>query len=458
MIAHKLNALSQITTEIGNVDGGILKKADTDRHSRADTKTCLATRWILAGALLVSVFLILGVRAARLINEPGNPQFHQWVMQDFRDEVYYPVVSFLNGGVPYDANAQLTRYPQKQKFQLYSPLHLLVHTPFGLMPHGPSQLLFLAFTAALGVTLAWVVLRMCGQAPSVLQVVVLSTLILASRPGHWNLLLGQTTLELVLAVYIALYFGSRSVAISGSALALATMKQTFGLPLLFLMLAERYYKAIVIGLVLAAVATLIPTVILIHSAGGVQPLAAAMHETYLDFGRSPGNSPMLCPVRLDGAAFVSRLLGRNFGLPLDLLVLAASLGFAGSSMRRIRRIASGREADLFCMAIGSLAILISTYHQSYCALLLVLPLTALVLDRWAPVELGVTQRSRYLLAVLLSIPAVNYFATWTVANSFEAGSFIWVLVVSVNGAAIVAAFAVYVALAYRAQGDQGGRT
>jgi hypothetical protein len=58
----------------------------------------------------------------------------------------------------------------------------------------------------------------------------------SSRPGQWNLLLGQPALELTLPTYAALYNARRAPGLSGLALAISMYKPTFGIPLAVLTL------------------------------------------------------------------------------------------------------------------------------------------------------------------------------------------------------------------------------
>jgi hypothetical protein len=399
-------------------------------------------------ALFLLVVAALSIRAARYMNVPGEPDFERWVMQDYRDGLYYPVVSFLEGEVPYDADRHREIYPVLQPFSLYSPLHLLIHVPWGLLAHGFSQWLYFGFTIGLTLFVSWSVLAMCDLNSNGGTVLGLSSLILVSRPGHWNLLLGQITMELVLAVYVALFFGSRRPWISGIALAMATMKPTFGVPLALLMLANGFVRSVAIGLTVAVAVTILPTGVLGHSAGGLTPLVDSVLDTYGIFGTSLGDGPF-CPVRIDGVAFLSRLAMWSAGSMTEFVVFFGTIGAAGFAVWRLRRSTRGLDTDLYCIAVSSLAILVCTYQQTYSALLLILPLTALVGGRWAPTVLSASPMIRRVLAVLLLIPAVNYLGTWSVANMYELGSWPWRIVVSISSAAILAAFVIYVGLVLR---------
>ena len=145
------------------------------------------------GAFLVVVFAS-SVRVVLHMNEPGDLNPQRWALVDFRDAVYYPAVSFLGGGNPYDSDPYLTAFPAGTPFPPYSPSTLLVHLPFGLIPHTASQLLYFGLTIALTLVLAHLTLWMCKRRPTLTSVFGLAALILTTRLGHWDLLLGQTAL------------------------------------------------------------------------------------------------------------------------------------------------------------------------------------------------------------------------------------------------------------------------
>jgi hypothetical protein len=385
------------------------------------------------------------------MNVPGDLNNHQrWALMDFRDAVYYPVVSFLGGGNPYDSDVFLAVFPVTRPFPPYSPSTLLVHLPFGLIPHTTSQLLYFGLTIVLTLVLAHMALRMCERRPTMTSVFGLATLILVTRPGHWNLMLGQTTLELVLAVYIALYFGAKSTRASGFALAVATIKPTFGVPLFVLMLVQRYFRPVGLGIVLAVVATLIPVAVLVHAAGGGPEFAGSLEKSFLTLGGKGSSSPVASPYRVDMFAFVSRLWGASPGPVVEIGIFIFVMAAAGATILRVRKYARGNAADLYCISVASLAILISSYQLTYSILLLILPLIALLLGCWAPRDFKVTPVVRYLLILLLSIPLFNFLEVQMILRHVEVGSGMWLLLTSVNSVALLLAFSVYVSLAFRA--------
>ena len=427
--------------------------SDNETRLTSLGSTPLGRKFITA-LCVVSFFVVVFASCIRLslhMNLPEKPATHQyWALCDFRNNIYYPTVSFLSGDNPYDRHEFLARYPVRLRFAPYTPLFLLVHVPFGLLSHTPSQLLYFALTIALTLVYAWLSLWMCGRSsPSVASVTGIAALVLASRPGNWNLMLGQTTFEFVLPVYIALFSRWRSNWLPGLALAGATMKATFGLPLMVLMIVQRQYKAVVIGVCAAILMTLIPTMVLVRSAGNIETLAITFLDSVRVFEDDPAASSVVSTSRIDVVALVGRVRGSPPGPISNLVLFASILSLAAITIRRVRASSRGREADLFCISVASIAILVATYQQVYSALLLVLPLTALVLGCWAPSDFMAGSGIRRVLIVLLSVPFANHLIAQRFLNYLDEGTWGWILLVSINGIAMLLAFGVYVWVAFR---------
>ena len=153
--------------------------------------------------------------------------------------------------------------------------------------------------------------------------------------------------------------------------------------------------------------------------------------------------------RIDAVALVGRICGHSPGPVSRLVLFALVLGLAGATIRRVRACSQGRAADVFCVSVASIAILVASYQQIYSALLLVLPLTALVLDCWVPPEFMAGSVVRRALIILLGVPFANHLIAPRFLYVFDTGSWAWILLVSMNGIAVLLAFGVYVWVAFR---------
>ncbi|HOC42259.1 MAG TPA: glycosyltransferase family 87 protein [Thermoanaerobaculales bacterium] len=411
-----------------------------------------ARRWRAALSIIAFLLAVIvpAVRVSRHMNIPGtrvDPD--HWALVDFRDNVYYPAKAFLSGGNPYDRETHVATYPVRVRFPPYTPLFLLAHAPFGLLPQGASQLVYFVLTIALTVFLAHLTLRICGSHSTLYSVLGIAAMALLSRPGHWNLTLGQVTLEFVILAYVALHFGARAPLVSGLALAAATMKATIALPLVILMICCRYWRSVAIGTCIAVLATLPPTLVLVSSAGGVSALADSFLDSAAVFQDDESANPVLSSSRIDAVALVSRLHWKSAGPAAQAGILVFVVGTACAAIRRVRLAASGREADLYCFSIATLAILVPLYQQLYGALLLVLPMTALVINRWAPAQVSRARSLRTALIILLAVPAVNQLIAFRVLQQLKVVPGAWTFAVSINRITLILALSLYVVSAFK---------
>jgi len=418
-------------------------KGRGDLQSHPEVRpTADRTRAVLAAAAFLVLACALSYRAVALRAVDGSAS---WVLGDFRNAVYYPVVAWLDGHNPYDVAHQLAAYPATTKFPLYSPLTLLIHLPFGLLPVHAAEVLYYAVALVLVPVLALVVLEACGVARTPARVFGLAALILASRPGHQNLLLGQVTLQVTIGSYLALRYAHDRPSVAGLGLAVSTLKPTFGAPLAFLMLCRGAWRATTIGMALGGLLASAVALSLVHAAGSVASLVDSVRGSWDVSMVSSSAHPALSVSRIDAVALVARLLGRSPGTAATLGIAVGLLGVGGLGIRRLAR-QGNAEGDLG-IALICLSVLTCTYHQSYDLLLLTLPLTMLAVG--TP-SLDVSPPMRWTLCTLLGLPAANYLATEGVVARLGLTGGWWNAVTSVNGAAMLAAFALCTRAALRA--------
>jgi len=401
---------------------------------------------LLMALVLVAALSVVGHRTARELNVPNRPELPRYGMADFRDNIYYPVVAFLDGVNPYDPAVAKSRYPIHHTWAPYSPLALLVFLPLGLLPLQAAELLYFALQTVLIVGLAALVLQVCAVPLTASGVLGLSALLVLSRPGESTLFLGHYTIVLVVGVYLALDYQRRQPWWAAAGLALATMKPTFGLPLVVLLLAAGAIRTVTLGLGLAAALTAIPALVLLVRAGGVVPFLAPLAETYRTFAAFPENPAASSVTRIDTVSFASRLVGTSLGAAGELAITVAMLVIAAVVIRRLCR----RDEPSAHHVAGSLVCLTMlgcVYHHSYDALILALPLTLVITGRMSP--LLNNGALRWGLAVLLIVPMVNYLATYTALNALHISGRGALILTSVNGAALTAAWCVLVGVAFR---------
>ena len=411
-------------------------------------------RTVLAGVFFAAAAGLLAARAWALVNVPGAPDHARWVLQDFRDAIYYPVVALLDGGNPYDVAAYYARYPVGQEFPVYSPLTLLVHLPFGLLPYRLAEALYFAVTLALTVVLAGVSLRLAGLPQRADAVLTVAALLLLSRPGQSNLLLGQSTLLAVLATVTALHWARSHPWRATAALALATFKPTFGIPLAVLLALRGDVWVAARGLAIGGAVAALVAVWPAAGAGGVEPFLRALLDNQSQMRATPQVDPATSWLRIDSWALAARLAGRSLGVVVESVLSLVVLGGTGLLLRRAAR-GTAESAGHVTLALASAGILAGLYHQVY-DLLLLAPATVAVLsgrpaDLWAARPLW-----RAGLAVALIGLFANYATTNTALSRLGIGGGWWLVIVSINGLLLLAVWLAYAGLALRL-GRSGAR-
>jgi len=410
--------------------------------------TASTRTWAAAAALLV-VLGVLAQRAVPRVNQPGHVDPAHWVLQDFRDAVYYPVVAFLDGRNPYDQRAQAETYPVGQGFPPYLPLTLVAHLPFGLVSQSEADGLYVMAVLALTVVLGALALGGAGRPVTIAATLGVTALLLLSRPGHMNLLLGQVTAQVVIGAYVALRWARTRPPLAGLGLALATLKPSYGVPLAVLMLLGRGdVAAVTAGAAMSAALCLAALVPLAHAAGGIAPFVTSLSGSAAVFSAESTSNAWSSFARVDVVALAARILGH---VPAGWIEAMLGLAVTVAGVIGLRRLRGDDSAPSVQLGVGlvCLTLLIGTYHQAYDALLLAQPGVALATGSWgrgaaAPPAL------RWTVLALIAIPAVNYLATGTMVSGLRIGSPTWLAVTAANPAALLAAWGIHLGLACRA--------
>lgn len=412
--------------------------------SRPSSSSRLAA--IAVGLFVASVALV-ALRTVLRFSGHAAPGVDAWGLQDFNDAIYQPVVALLEGENPYGSRFAET-WPVRYPFPLYLPATLALHLPLGLLPLPVAGAVYFLLCVALVPVLARLALRMAGVARSATVVFGVSCLVVLSRPGSWTLFIGQYTVTMVVATYVALVFARERPWLAATGVALAALKPTFGAPLALLLLARGEWRPVVRGLAVAGALSLVVVVPLAQSAGGVGPFLESLAENYARFASMEQVSPALSAYRIDAAGLIGRVIGAPLAPALELLLVATVLGVAALGVRRLAADPEVEPAARLATALVTTATLLCTYHQGYDALLLAAPLVALSAGAWAPARLATPGR-RALLLGLLGLPAVNYLCTNVVTTWLDLRGPSAVVNASANGAALVLAFALLARLVLR---------
>src|SRR5206468_6002058 len=129
---------------------------------------------------------------------------------DFEIVVYFPVRELLTGGNPYNSIPYAQRYHPHDFFSPFAPSVLLLGVPYGLMSLNVAAAVNFGVTLGLMMLLAYVALRAVGLKANRTQVLWLGALLVLSRPGRQNLIMGQLAAATTLATYAALLCARRA--------------------------------------------------------------------------------------------------------------------------------------------------------------------------------------------------------------------------------------------------------
>jgi hypothetical protein len=298
---------------------------------------------------------------------------------------------------------------------------------------------YFVLSLILTVVLGAVAVRIAGWDGSSAAVLATSGAILLSRPGQWNLLLGQVTLPAVLGVYAAVVLARRAPPAAGVGIVFSLLKPTFGIPLVALLLAMGARRAVLWGLGLAALVNLPPLAVLVGREGGIEPFVATLLRSQTDFASHPAAHPLKSVWRIDLSAWVSQIQWAPIGTAASLLLAGTVIGLASLALVRLRSHADESSRQI-STGIICCAVLLSVYHQVYDLLLLTLPAVAL-LRAW---KLGSSDRRVLLLeGGLLAILAGNYLTTESALNALHPGHLARLALLSVNAVALLALFGLF---------------
>jgi hypothetical protein len=401
--------------------------------------------WI-AAAIFALWAAVIGYRISTKLMVSAEQGADHWTMCDFQGTLYYPAVAWLNGVNPYDPDFP-EHYPVERRLPAYAPMGVLLHVPFALLPVRAAEGAYFLVTLALVLIMAALTLRACGLPHEPAWVFALGTLMLIARPGHKTMLLGQSTMELALGVYLALIYSRDRPFLAAIGVALTTLKPQFALPLLLPLLAARAYRAVFGGLALAAGLSL--AVLARFGAAGPASWWRAVRHSAAAVSR-PSEMWFL---RID-LSYALRVVFGAHGAALDLALALGTVGGAAFVVYRTCR-DGPIAASALALTATCTAILLSNYHLTYDAIVLTLPVVALLSGVGVA---GLAPATRLALAVLLLVPAVHYDLPMArVFDTLGLGGRWWTADSVTNTTALAVAFVGSALLATRATSRVSGR-
>jgi hypothetical protein len=368
-----------------------------------------------------------------------------WRMMDFRNQVYYPAKAFREGNNPYDASAFRQRYPTTRRFAPYLPHTLVIHLPWSALPFATAERVYFLWTLGLYVVVAALTVSMSGLPMTAMSVFGLATLVLISRPAHNNLLLGQLGAELAVATLASIAFARSRPWLSSLCLVAALAKPTYGVPLAAMMLVGGDVRVVARATLVTGTLCAFVASVLAWNAGGIASLLHTVYEGGSRYGRMLGEPQDLIS-RSDIPTLIGRLLWIRIDWNMQILIALAVVGVACAALAKLRRVAGDREKVL-STSVMCLALVLCSYHQAY-DLIVLMVIPVMLLATKAPSALPV-RASRWAIAALVSVPLVNYLASYHAIDYLGLTGWSVRIIGMLNAACLSAAFAIALAAIVR---------
>ena len=162
--------------------------------------------------------------------------------------------------------------------------------PFALPPYPIAAALYFIFGIASMLGIAILSLRLAGIRDRGPWLWGVATALLLSRPGHMAVVQGQPTLLVLGAALFVIGVVGRPWAAS-FALAITTIKPTFGAPLVLLTMARGHWALAFRAIAIAVGLALYPTIALASRAGGFVPLLTSLFENHHRWLTGTDNDP-----------------------------------------------------------------------------------------------------------------------------------------------------------------------
>lgn len=401
---------------------------------------------IVAAALSIA---FAGYRAtARYATPSPTFDFSKSGMNDFHNGVYFPSRAFARQINPY-AEEVLDHYPMSRSAPPYSPVVFMLYQPMTWLDLPAADIVFFALNTFALALFAWCIVTTVRKivdsnsscllnwfGDDVLVSIWAFAAFMFSRPGHITLFTGYFTAQLVIGVFLALHYSRSKPWLSGVGMLLASGKPTYIIPLTILMLFRRDFKATVIGLILCAV----------FAAAGIGWLSLdsdvgtvidGIKQGQAAFDDDPTEDPVNTWTRLDAMGVVAKIAAiKPSGLEylVGMIAMLIPVGFFIFKLRGRETVGDDSESFTATSMIACLALLVSIYHHSYDALL-ILPFWLTLLIGGRSVFKWLPDWRIHIVFLLLTVPVSNYVATLRFRELFaiENQSFLWNAITAANG-------------------------
>jgi len=379
------------------------------RNSRLHRILC-SERVRLYGCVLFG--LAVFVCAYRIWNRYHIPvkgsEFIQFAHCDFHNLLYFPGRATLEGINPYSAR-YADAYLVNRALPPYSPALLFVAAPFGLLPIHLADILWMLINIGLTILFSHQSLRFAKLPHGSGATLFAAGLLLLSRPGHMNLVLGQVTCILLCSSLGALQLSKTHSVIAGILLAIAMIKPTYGIPLIIVLFFIGAWKTVLIGGAVAILSAAIPWLWIVSCDKDWRTSFDGSHQAHVN---DQFVSPALTWIRIDTGS----LLVRIFELPISGLFEGILMLLHLIPVLLICLFYRARCSTDAVILWSLLAIPICIYHIVYDSML-VYPILLASLAGGLPGLISASPRSVFCVTLPLALTYANYLTTWTVLTN-----------------------------------------
>ena len=410
----------------------------------------IQSRLLAVGLAIIALTLIAltGVRVYSNYSQPSSE--FDWSARghsDFHNGTYFPSIAFRNGDNPYSSDV-MEKYPLASPSRPCPPITFMTHLPISFLDLPAADIVFFAYNTSLLLFLAYFGVVVSRGSFHLVSWLAVSCVLLVSRPGHITLFTGYTTLELVLGTLVALHFAKKRPWLSAIGMLIASGKPTYALPLILLMLGRKNYRATILGVVLCIVFG-VGGLAWLATDHGFEGVVSGIKEGQAEFHADESEFPVNTWTRVDLLGMFAKAID---WIPDDRAYLVGMLALLVMPCLAIHQI-TDRETDTGATSltgcIAMVTILIVIYHHSYDCLLIVVPWIGLTFFQ-SKVLPEMTMRWKTVLALLLTVPLLNYASTLSFRDKFgfDQHQSLWQLITMINGICLAAVLLILLAQAF----------
>ena len=346
----------------------------------------------------------------------------------------------------------------------YSPVVFMLYQPFTWLDLPAADITFFAFNLLLIGGLTWCTVETIGRlvkpnsqcllnwfGDKRLATIWAFGLIMLSRSGHITMFTGYFTVQLVIGTLMSLHYSRSKPWLAGIGMLLASGKPTYIIPLAILMFFRRDFKALTIGLIMCAVVAT-AGIGWLSSSSSLNVVIDGIRQGQAAFDSDPTELPVFIWTRLDAMGVLAKIYQLKPSGMQYLVAMLIMLLPIGLSIWRVRDKETDQESFGLTATITCLALLVSIYHHSYDAML-VLPVWLALLMGGKPMFSWMRDWERWALLGLLTVPVVNYAATLRFRELFQIDnlSVAWNAITAANGICLIVALLILLMVSLRKQ-------